>query len=242
VRWLSLACALQGALVALALTGCESSQEKSAKLEREAKLHLKQVAETEVTITRPSTRVQATSESVVTSSEGSAAVVMLHNSSAAALADVPILITVRDAQGATVYTNKAPGLTHTLVSAALIPAHSVLMWIDDQVQASGTAAPATASAEVGEGRPAINAIPEIVVSGAHLTEGGAEGTVTNRSAVAQRELVINAIARRAGRVLAAGRAVLPSLPGAGSLHFQVFLIGSLTGAQLQVSAPATTPG
>jgi len=113
VRWLSLACALQGALVALALTGCESSQEKSAKLEREAKLHLKQVAETEVTITRPSTRVQATSESVVTSSEGSAAVVMLHNSSAAALADVPILITVRDAQGATVYTNKAPGLTPT---------------------------------------------------------------------------------------------------------------------------------
>ena len=50
------------------------------------------------------------------------------------------------------------------------------------------------------------------------------------------------VARRAGRIVAAGRAVLPELPAGSRLPFQIFFVGDPHGAQLQVSAPATTAG
>lgn len=230
-----------GAVVALALAGCESSQEKSAQLERLAKLHATRITQSEVTVTRPSKRVEVAATSVLSTSEGAAAIVTLRNTSATALADLPIVITVRDAGGASVYSNRAPGAAHTLVSTAVIPAHGTLTWVDDQVQSSG-GAPASLAAEVGEGTPASGAIPQITVSGAHLTEGGAEGSVTNRSEVTQDELVVDAIARRGGRVVAAGRAVLPQLAAGATARFQIFFVGSPAGAGLQVSAPATTTG
>jgi hypothetical protein len=128
------------------------------------------------------------------------------------------------------------------MSAALLPAHAVMTWIDDQVQASGT--PASVSVKVGEGTPATGAIPQLSVEGAHLAEGGteAEGNLVNHSPVAQQELVVYALARRAGRIVAAGRAVLAQAPAGTSSPFQIFFVGDPRGARLEVSAPATTPG
>ena len=126
------------------------------------------------------------------------------------------------------------------MSAALLPAHATSTWIDDQVQAAGT--PASVSAKVGEGQAVTGAIPSIAVAGAHLSEGQVEGSVVNRSQVGQRELVVDAIARRAGKIVAAGRAVVPQAEAGSSTHFQAFLIGSAQGAQLDVSAPASIVG
>jgi hypothetical protein len=47
---------------------------------------------------------------------------------------------------------------------------------------------------------------------------------------------------RGGRIVAAGRAVLPEVGAGQRAPFQVFFIGSPQGAQLQASAPPTTLG
>lgn len=232
-------------LLALALTGCESSQEKSALLEREAKRHVA-VAAKGLTITHVSTQVKVVSSSVVNSSEGSAVILTLRNTTGQGLAEVPVAITVRDAAGASVYANNLPGLSRSLVSVALIAPHGQVTWIDDQVHASG-GTPAKVVAEVGQARAATGAPPQLAVTGVHLnesapSEASAEGKVVNRSSAAQGELVVNAVAVRSGRIVAAGRALLTSLPGGGSAAFQAFLIGSPKGAALTVTAPATSAG
>jgi hypothetical protein len=234
-------------LLALTLAACESNQERSAKLEKAAKLTEREAlrrrarAQQALTITRQSSRVKVIATAVVHSSEGAAAIVTLRNVSSTTLLDVPIQITVRDTRGATVYRNDIPGLSPTLLSAALLPAHGVLTWIDDQIQATGV--PASVSAEVGEGRLAGGAIAHLNVEGTHITEGAqAEGNLVNHSTVAQQELVVDAVARRAGKVVAAGRAVLADVPAGTSAPFQIFFVGDPSAARLEVSAAATTPG
>jgi hypothetical protein len=238
-------------LLALALTGCETSAEKSAELEKLAKLQENHASQHQtllqrgLSITRQSTKVRVISTSMLHSSEGAAAVVLLRNLSNTPLHDVPVEITVRDAHGATVYSNNTPGLAAALVYAPLVPAHGTSTWVDDQIQISGISV--SLSAKVGEGRPFAGATPQLSVQGAHVSEdptsgAGAEGEIVNRSTVTQRELVVDALARRGGKIVAAGRAVLPQAPGGTSTHFQLYFIGDPRGAQLEMSVPPTTLG
>jgi len=238
------------ALVALVLTGCETSAEKSARIEKAVKAHQAQVALTAprgLSISRVSTRIKPVGATVLTGTEAAAAVITLRNFSATAARDVPIAITVHDSSGASVYSNSAPGLAPSLVRVPLIPARGQLTWIDDQVQASGGGKPAYVSVKVGEAPAAAAAVPRITVTGAHVVEDpsngpGLQGTVTNASGVAQRELIVTAVAVRAGRVVAAGRAVLAEAPPGSQVPFQLFFVGDPAGASIQTSAPATTPG
>jgi hypothetical protein len=235
-------------LAALALTACESNQERSAKLEQAAKRHSHEVgrqqavAQRALDIKQLSTKIKVTSAAVVHTTQGAAAVLTLRNSSGVALRDVPIQINVLDAHGTSVFKNDSAGTSATLVSAALVPAHGVIIWIDDQVDASG-GVPASVVATVGEGTPTSGAVPQLQVHGAHLAEAGeAEGSVANHSPVNQQELVVYAVARRGATVVAAGRALLPNAPAASSTPFQVYFVGDPSGAQIEYSAPATSAG
>jgi hypothetical protein len=238
-------------LVALALTGCETTAEKSAKLERAAKRQQAgpaggPLARRGLSISRQSTKVRVIASTVLRSSEGDAVVLTLRNTSAGSLRDVPIEITVRDARGRSVYANDVPGLSAALVSAPLLPAHGTTIWIDDQIVATGT--PMSVSAKIGEGSSASGAIPRLSVERAHLAEDATsgpavEGDLVNHSTINQRELVVDALARRGGQVVAAGRAVLPQAAGQGApTHFQLYLIGDSSGAHLELSASPTTLG
>jgi hypothetical protein len=229
-------------LCALALGGCETTAEKSAQLEHAAK-HVSLGSEQELTITKPSAYVKVVATQVLHSGEQTAAVVTLRNRSTHTVRDAPIAITVRGANGSVLFKNNAPGLEAALSKVALLPAGAQTTWIDDQVQT--TKAPASATAVVGEGARASASIPQLRVGGIHTIEDpasgpGAAGTVTNRSAVTQDNLVLYALARRDGRIVAAGRAVLPEVPAHGSSPFEVFFVGDAKGAQLQVSAPPST--
>ncbi len=231
------------ALAALALGGClsacESSQEESAKLEKVAKREAAQsarrpaLANRALSIARPSTVVKVLAARALHDSEGAVAVVTLHNGSASALRDVPIKIIVKDAAGATVYTNATPGLASELVSVPLLRAHTTGTWVDDQVQSS--TAPASVTAEVGEGERDDEAIPALAVDGVSLNEGQAEGSLVNRSHTSEHEVVLYAIARRAGAIVAAGSALVAQVEAGTSTHFQAPLIGDAGGAQLEVS-------
>ncbi len=246
MRWVALA------LVALTLTGCETTQEKAAKLEAIAKRHEREAAKNGVSakqglaISHESTKVKVSATALLRSSEGTAAVVTLRNTSATPLRNVPIAITIKGAGGSTLYTNDEPGLAAALVSVPLLPAHGQATWIDDQVQASG--APASVGAKVGEGEAtSAGAIPHLSVEGEHIFEDptngpGVEGVLVNHSAVSQQELVVYAVARRAGAIVAAGRAIVAQAQAGSSTRFQVFCIGDPRRGQLSVTAPPTTFG
>jgi hypothetical protein len=182
--------------------------------------------------------VKIISTSVLRSSEAAVAVVELQNLSDRALRSVPIAITVTDARGATIYENNTAGLGAALVSIPSLASHATFTWVDDQLPASASAA--AVSARVGESPALAGSVPQIAVAGVHLIEDptngvGAAGTVTNPSRVAQSKLVIFGLARRAGRIVAAGRAVLPELR-VGSMPFQIFFVGDPREAQLRVGA------
>jgi hypothetical protein len=229
---------------ALALAGCQTTAEKSAKLEKEAQRHATASTQRGLSIAHRSTIVKVLGTTVLRSSEGAVAVVTLRNTSGHGLHSVPLALTVTDARGRTLYQNNAGGLEAALVSVPSIPAHGTVVWVDDQVPPSG--APAAVTARVGEAATTTR-VPEIAVAGVPLVEDptngvGAAGTVSNRSAVAQSSLVIFGVARRAGKLVAAGRAVIPELGAHAQLPFQLFFVGDPRGAQLQVSAPASAVG
>ncbi len=234
-------------VLALAVGGCESSQEKSAQLEKQAKLAKAEhpvAAAKGLSIAHASSAVRVVATQAVHSSEGTAVVVTLRNVSTHALRDVPIAITVKGAGGSTLYQNDTAGLEAALTTVPLLPAGARFEWIDDQVQAA--AAPASVSALVGEApqAPGRASVPQIVLTGVHANEeggsSGVAGTVHNDSAVTQRELVVYGIARRGARIVAAGRAVLSKVAAHGSSSFQVLFIGSAAGAHVEASAPPST--
>jgi hypothetical protein len=231
------------ALVSLALTGCETTAEKSARLQRQAT----RVAPTEkgLSITRENDRVRVVGAIVLRDSERAAAVVTLHNRSSRAQRDVPIAIAVRDAHGRLLFANDAPGLESALVSLPSIAGNATAVWVDDQLPVTG--APASVSAKIGAAPSLAGAPPRLAVGATRLAEDPANGTVasgavTNRSRTAQQGLVLFAVARRAGRIVAAGRAVVPALPPNASAPFQASLVGDAKGATLRVAAPPASFG
>jgi hypothetical protein len=233
-------------VLALALTGCETNEERHAALVRQDRQAAHAAPrESGLVVKRESPYVKVLDTAVLHDENGIAAVVRLRNDSGRPLREVPIAIALHEPGGRTLYQNNLPGLSAPLTHAPLLMPGQSFEWIDDQIPAGGT--PSSLSVRVGEAPVAGRRPPGIAVTGLHTfddpTNGiGAEGTVVNRSPVAQQELVVFAVGTRGGRVVAAGRAVLPVAPARSSTPFQVFFIGNPKGASLQASAPPTTLG
>jgi hypothetical protein len=236
------------AVVALALTGCETTAERSAKLERAATRQAagRRAAPATTTFTSASKVVEVQHASLVRSSEGAAAIVTIHNTSSRALADLPIAITVRDASGRAVFENNASGLEAALASVPSLAPHATLTWVDDQVPIAG--APRTISARVGEARTGgAGQPPTLTVTGLHEIEDpangiGAAGAVTNSSPASSRGIVVFVLAAKGGAAVAAGRAVLPEAPAHSTRPFTAFFIGDPHGARLSAGVAATANG
>jgi hypothetical protein len=240
------AAALAGLVaVAAGLTACQSTQSRSAELEKEGATTL--LADTGLKIERKNDDVTVTSADLLTDAYGSAVVVRLHSSSGQDLIDVPILIDVRDAKGKSVYRNDIPGIEHALASIPYIPAGGDAEWVHDQVLA--THEPKSVKVTVGVGGKSYDGpLPDIEVSAPKL-EGDpvsgieATGNVVNRTGEDQGRLLVYIVALKGGKVVAAGRGAIEHLKaGAKSLHYDVFFIGDPTGAQLDLSSFPALPG
>jgi hypothetical protein len=101
------------------------------------------------------------------------------------------------------------------------------------------------TARIGAGGRAPSHLPRIQLSGVGLTSDpvsgyAASGQVRNASTVSQVQLVLFATARRAGRIVAAGRAVIPRLAPGKATPFHAYFLGNPNGAQISVSAPPST--
>jgi hypothetical protein len=232
-------------LLAASLTACQSTQERSAQLEKEGGREL--IADSGLTIEKESSDVKVVSATVLSDSNGSAVVVSLHNSSDKNLVEVPILIDVLDSKGKSVYTNAIPGIEPTLAAVPYIPAGGDVEWVNDQVLAAGK--PKSVKVKVGASSDSYSgALPQIEVSSPRI-EGDlvsgveATGTVVNGTGEDQERLLLYAVGRQGGKVVAAGRGAIEHLKaGTKPLHYDIFFIGDPSGTELELSEFPTLPG
>ncbi|MGN6190255.1 MAG: hypothetical protein ACTHOE_15285 [Conexibacter sp.] len=223
------------------LSGCESTQAKSARLEKEGAKRL--AGERGLVVRRQNADVRAVATAVLQDENGTAVVVVLRNRASRPVGSVPIAIDVQGANGRSVYRNDLAGLDPSLVEATGVPANGELLWVDDQVTPNGD--PKKAVATIGAARgDAPRELPKIELSQPRLivdrvTGVEAVGRVTNRSDVEQRRLVVSCVARKGERVVAAGRAIVNRLAIGKSASFHVFFIGDPRGARITVVAPPT---
>jgi hypothetical protein len=228
------------ALAPAALAACESTQDKSARLATKYKGVLKH--EQGISVARESKDVIVGDTAVVQDRNGIAAVVELRSKLRQAQKDLPIAIAVDDRSGKPIFKNNLPGLDHTLTHVLLIEPGQRFAWVNNQISAAGRAR--TVVAKVGEGAAAPASFPKIVVGAATLHEDPvdglvAKGVVENRSQVLQSNLVIYGVARRGGKVVAAGRSIVEKVKPHAKARFSVFFIGDPRGATLELAAPPT---
>lgn len=226
----------------LAATGCESTQDRSAQLRKRGNgLFHKQ---TQALVTKPNLEVKVLHAVALHDQNGSAAVVELRNASLRAQVDVPVAIDVRDAHGRSLFRNDAVGIEPSLVGPSLLAPRSDLVWVNDQVNSSGAMKSVVARVGAGRGSPPPT-VPRLDVSAPRLetdpTSGlSAVGKVTNRSDIAQLKLILYCVARRGGRIVAAGRGGIDRLKPHKPTRYTIFFIGNPKGARLTVAAPPTT--
>ena len=234
-----------GAVAALLLSGCESSQSKSARLRSEARRSAPEQA-LRIAHVNPDVRVMASTVLTDPKAKRSAAVITLRNTSRRALASLPLLFTLTDAAGKAVFTNDSPGASLDLTTVPSLRPGGTLVWVDDAIV--NVAGAAEVQAKVGVGAGAPRRTPRLRLSKVRLQSDPidgftAVGTVFNASAVTQERLVIFAVARRGPNIVAAGRAVVPSVrPGHKGVRFTLFLVGDPRGARLSLAAPPVTFG
>lgn len=234
-----------GAL-ALTLSACESTETESARLGREGAKLIAGAGTLGTGGANPD--VHVAQAALVQGSGRTAAAVRLVNTGAGAQLDVPVLIDVLSPRGASLYRNDIQGLEPSLQQMALLPAHASAWWVDDQVLASG--APSSVNVRVGAAKlTATKAVvsggaPQVQVSGATLGSQELVGpyvdaSVVNRSGVTQHNMPVFAVALRGARVVAAGRALVPSLAASGAASrasFRLYLVGSPAGARIELTA------
>ena len=228
--------------VALALIACESTQDRSERLERDGAGALAQ--EKGVLVSRQSRDVKVLSTEVVQDDNGTAAVVRIRNTGKSALAQIPVTIDVRGARaGKSLFRNDDPGLEPTLVRVPLLRPGEEFEWVNDQIAAAEK--PSAVKAKVGEARSVRSDIPQVTVTRPRLEQDpvsgmAAVGFAANHSRVEQRKLVIFAVARKGGRVVAAGRAQINRVKPRKRARYTIFFIGNPRGARISLEAPPTS--
>ena len=221
----------------LLLAGCESTADIAKKIAKNGKVAFEQRG---LSVANTDRQIRVVRTAVISNSNGTAVVVELRYRGPKPIIDAPIAINVSDRQGHSVFRNNLPGLEEDLNHIPLLLPGQVFDWVNDQVLPNGT--PSRVAARIGRGSPAPTSLPKIEVSGVALTDDpvsgyAASGHVFNASQLAQVNLVLFAVARRAGRIVAAGRAILPRLAPDKSAMFHAYFTGNPTGGQLSVVAP-----
>lgn len=230
--------------VALVATGCESTQDKSAKIAAE----LEPVSQEKgLTISRQSEDVRVLDTTLLSDANGSAVVVEVRNESGEDLIDVPILIDVLDANGRSVYRNDIPGIEPALAAVPFIAAGGEVAWVHDQVLATGK--PASVEVKIGASDSRFSGeLPRVSVSDPKLegdpyTGIAAGGEALNRSGEDLDRLLLYGIARSGGRIVAAGRGAIEPLKANGKdVAYNIYFIGDPRGADLTVTQFPILPG
>ena len=117
-------------------------------------------------------------------------------------------------------------------------------WVNDQVAAAEK--PRAVKAKVGEAKavrsehPRRSRVTRPRLEQDPVSGVAAVGFAANRSKVEQRKLVIFAVARKGGRVVAAGRAQINRVKPRKRTRYTIFFIGNPRGARISLEAPPTS--
>jgi hypothetical protein len=232
------------AALGFATSGCETTREQAAKFAKSGNRAFRAQG---LDVTAANRSVSVVETSVITDANGSAVVAVLRNDGPRALVNVPVEMVVRDAGGRATARNDLPGLENGLTHVALLAPGRSVDWVNDQLSISG-GRPARAELTIGRGTDApanvddvrVEIEPGTRVEGDPASGLTAVGSVRNDSTVDQRGLVISCVARKGGRAVATGRAILPSLAAGRRDTFHIYFIGNPSGAELDLTAQPTT--
>ena len=220
------------------LAGCQTTQDKARDLAARAQAN----APKPLVITKPNRDVRVVDTTLLSDQNGDAIVVTLKNEGKDTLINVPIVVDLHTGKKS-VYRNDEAGLEPALNHVSAIGPGETVDWVNDQV--NPISKPDSAKVKVGlPDAPAPSKLPEIAVSPPRLQNSSlgpkAAGTVTNQSQVDQLKLVLFAVARSGGRVVAAGRGGVKKLKAGDGHAYSLFFIGDPSGGDVTVTAPPTT--
>jgi hypothetical protein len=222
------------------LGACESSQDKSARLEAQgAGLE----AEKGVSVGRENPDVKVTGKTAITDENGTAIVVRLDSSSARDQVDLPVIFELTDASGEPVGDNSTPGIQRTLTHTTVVPARKESWWVNDQVVAAGEAK--EIKVQVGSSEtPVPRQVPDFKPTEPALKNDPidglvAVGKVSNPTSEEQRKVLVTIVASKGGKVVAAGRGIVAKVKPNKAARYSVFFIGDPKGAKLEVAATPT---
>jgi hypothetical protein len=223
-------------LAGVSLTACQSSQDKAKIIQARAEASRPKP----LVIPHPNKDVGVTDTTLLHDNNGDAVVVELTNESKQTLVSVPILVDITDAKGKTVYKNDTAGLDFALNHIAVLKPGETFDWVNDQVE-QGKKVKVTVGEPEAKAPPSL---PQVEVSPPRSRSsslGPQEiGTVTNESKIEQKKLVLFAVARQGGRVVAAGRSLIKKAKVGGKpAPYVVFFIGDPGGADVTIEAPPT---
>jgi hypothetical protein len=234
-RWV-IALALAVA-VGVTLSACESSQDKARAIRDQAQAS----APKPLVIPKPNKDVKVEGTTLLHDQNGDAVVVELRNETSKPLVNVPILLDIRSGKQ-TVYKNDTAGIDFGLNHIALIKPHETFDWVNDQLTGEGK----TVKVTVGqpEGKPPAGQLPPFTVTDPRLGHDFSgvkvSGEVRDDSKVDQSHLILFAVARQGGRIVAAGRGQIKKLKhGAKPAPYVIYFIGDPTGADVTIEAPPT---
>jgi hypothetical protein len=237
-------CAASAGLATLALTGCATTQVRNERAQLAATREL--ASRRPVVVVRPDADVLVRGVTPLRGSRGTAVVVELRNTLAHPLTDLPISVgIVRD--GRRSYLNRHAGLSYFQTHVAAIGAHADLRWVfvARRRAAGGGRAFAVVGAPATPPVSHATVLPRISVSAvaAVAAVGGSRHTlrvhVHNASGIPQLGLVIYALARRDGRLAAAGRTEIAHLGTGADAIVEIGLVGGTAGASVTLQAPPT---
>ena len=222
------------ALVALAASGCETTQQLSAQIGGRLRHQNAIAGTTAIGARNRDVRVDATA---LIAGHPAAVAVELTNLSATALKDVPVMLDVRDAKGASVYRNDTKGIQPSLQQIAALPGHATVWWVDDQILGAGV--PSAVSVRVGAATAPPGQPPAITASaisasnafpGPHVST-----TLRNTSGTAARQVAVYAVTIRGGRAVGGGRALVASLAPGARAAVTIPIAGLATGARIELT-------
>jgi hypothetical protein len=221
-----------GAL-AVTVSACESTESESAKIAREAGA-AEVVSSLKLGAVDRNVRV---SDVTPLSGGGRRAIaVKLTTTSSHAQREVPLLVQETGDGGKVLYSN-ATGAEPLLQRITLLRARASTWWVDDEVLTSGKATGATVTVGTGKRSRADARSTALSATSSHVAGQSGSSTVSallnNHTGRAQSGVPVFAVALRGDKVVAAGRAVVASVPAHGDpTSLDIPLVGDATGAKV----------
>jgi hypothetical protein len=219
--------------VGAVLSGCATTQDanKRASIQADRTLASRKALELRGT----DRNVQVVSTTVLNGKDGSAVVAVLRNRGDQPVNDLPIEVGPEGGDP----VNARPNVPYFQSHAPAIAPGDQATWVYVSKEPLGSN---RAFVRVGaDPTPPLATADHVseLETGGKVDGSSVQAKVTNDSGVPQYDLDVYAVARKGGRLVAAGRANLLHLGVTNSAHLTLPVIGDVKGAQVQIFAPQT---